>query len=251
MARLTYAALALLALTGGAAASATTGTQNLGRALAEAAAAQVAAPSTPSTTATAAGSTIITAAAASMAGGKLILKQASPVTTADTPGVGAIPASLASIVSASKKGEPAFAVLSSASGPGGKPTISVIEISDPVLEGDTLTMAAQYVAAGSTAPLKGGAVEAALQRPSSAAGGGPAPAVFDAKTVSLAVDNAAAPAPPSAAPGEKSIIGAAVGAGIGDMACGTLCAMGGAAIGGSYGGYYNRGYYNQPVYYSG
>ena len=255
MARFVLASLALLALSGGTACASATHGHHLGRALAEAVA-QAPAPATAATPTTspapaAAGSTIITAVSAALAGGKLVLKHTSPVATADTPGVGALPSSLAKIVAASQAGEPAFAVLSSASGggpDGSQPTVAVLQVSDPVLEGDTLTMAASYVPAGSAAPPAGGAAAAALRLPSA---GGTAPATLDADLVSLAVDNAAAPAPtpPSAEPGQKSLIGAAVGAGIGSYACGTLCAVGGAAIGSSVGGGYYNGYYQPVVYY--
>jgi hypothetical protein len=150
-------------------------------------------------------------------------------------------------VAASKKGEPAYAVLSSAAGgPDGKPMLAVLEVSDPILSKDehTLTMDAKFVPADSKAHPVGGGVAAALARPPA---GGAAPASFAADTVSLAVDNPAPAPPPSAAPGDKSIIGAAVGAGIGDALCGTLCGMGGAASGASNG--YGYGY--QPVVYYG
>lgn len=216
MARLTLLAMIALLVGTATAGTATATTHNLGRVLAQAAA-QAPAPAAPAAAAStmsanAAGATIVTAGAASLAGGKLTLKQASPIVTADTMAVGgAIPSTLESIVAASKPGEPAYAVLSSASGGGadGKaPLMAILEISDPVMKGDTVTLNAKYLSTdGKATPLKGGAVEAAMKQPTAA---GPPPAAFDAKTVSLAVDNAA-PAQTSAEPGEKSIIGAAVG----------------------------------------
>ena len=250
MTRFTYATLALLALSGGAAAASTQGPSNLGRVLAEAAA-SAPAPAPVPTIAKAAGSTIVTAGHATLANGRLTLKHTSPVTVADTTtAMAAVPASLKSIVEASKKGEAAYAVLSSAGGGSGvAPTVAVIRISDPVLDGDSLSMAAELVPAGSATPISGGAVEAALKAAGSAPAGAAAkPAALDADVVSLAIDNEAAP--PAQTDGQKSIIGAAVGAGIGSYACGTMCAMGGAAIGSSVGnGYYGGGY--APVYYYG
>jgi hypothetical protein len=243
MARILALALFSLLALGSAAAD----TQHLTRVLAQAAAtapapAAAAAPATPLK---ATGATVITATGASMKDGKLTLKGVSPVATADTASFGAIPATLASLVDASKPGEPAYAVLSGAKGPGGKPVVAVLKIDVPektAMKDGTLTINAAFVPADAAAPITGGGVEAAMKAKAS----GPPPASLEAETVSLAVDNVAPP--PAATAGDKSVVGAAIGAGIGDWACGTLCAMGGAAIGADTGNYYNPGYGPVVVY---
>jgi len=214
------AGLALLALSHAVVAAETRLTRVLLQAAATAPAPAADAAPPAATPQKATGATVLTASSASIKDGKLTLKGVSDVATVDTPtGYGAIPATLHQLVESSKPGEAAYGVLTGAKGADGKPTVAVLEITVPerAHKGSTLTLNAKFVEQGAATPT-GGAVEAALK---DEAPGAP-PMALDMETVSLTIDNVAPAAPETN--GDKNAIGAAVGAGIGSWACGTLCA---------------------------
>lgn len=183
-----------------------------------------AAPATPTAAApTAAANTDMTLAAegVSFADGKLVVKDpADTLVKRNGQAIGL--ASTAATFAAGKVTAPAEAVILGV-GADGAPLTAVASLSNPILSDDGLTFDAVILAKPASDV---GAVGATAAKAGTALVPASTPA-FKAKTAALIFDGTDA----SAAAGDKSFVGAVVGAGAGAMLCGPFCAAGGAWAG--------------------
>jgi hypothetical protein len=104
----------------------------------------------------------------------------------------------------------------------GMPITAIARLSNPEMDGDTLTFDAVILSKSASAD---GSVAATAAKATSLIS--PNTPGFEADTAAILFDGT----PATAVDGDKSIIGAVVGAGVGSAVCGGWCAAGGAWMG--------------------
>jgi hypothetical protein len=189
--------------------------------LAETAPSPMAAPATAIVTPASSASADMTLAAdgVSFANGKLVVKDPSDTLIKRSGNAFGLASTAATF---RKVNAPSEAVVIGVSADG-SPLTALARLSNPVLTDDELTFDAVILAA----PAAGSGAVAATAAKAGASLVSPTVPSFKAKTAAVVFDGADA----AAAAGDKSIVGAAIGAGVGTFVCGPWCGAGGAMTG--------------------